>query len=127
MLRREMICHAGVIDDRQSNQALLARPWQRRVCRQKQRKASCCYENRQRDEPDGLLPQERPIRFRAVSEIGARQSVTNPKKGGQTEVQQIEWARLRVRITVSEPQHDRREPERAQHPETVPERSAHPC
>src|SRR5438046_362774 len=42
-----------------ANQSLLARPWQRRVCREKQRKTSCCYENRQRDKPDRLRSEER--------------------------------------------------------------------
>ena len=80
MLRGEMVCHASVIDNRQSNQSFLARPWQRGVCRKKQRKTSCCYEHWQHDEPDRLFAQERSIRFRAIREIGARQSVADPKQ-----------------------------------------------
>src|SRR5580765_4849723 len=100
MLRGEMVCHAGVIDDCQSNQSLLARPRQRRVCRKKKRKTSCCYERWQHDEPDRLFAQERSVGFCAVREIGARQSVADPKQGGQTEVKQIERTRLRVRIAM---------------------------
>jgi hypothetical protein len=85
---------------RQSNQSLLTCPWQRRIRREKQRKTCCCYENRQRDKPNRLFPQERSIRFRAVREVGARQSVADPKQSGQTEVKQIERTRLRIRITM---------------------------
>src|SRR5205807_7587188 len=49
MLRREMVCHPRVIDNRQSNQPLLTRPWQRRVARQKYGKACCCYCKREYD------------------------------------------------------------------------------
>src|SRR6266481_5206760 len=74
----------------------------------------------------GCSRMERPVRFRAVREIGARQSVADPKQGGQTEVKQIEWTRLRIRIAMDEQQHDRREPKRAEHPEPVPKRSTYP-
>src|SRR5262249_7626860 len=95
-------------------------------CREKERKTSCCYQQRQHDEPDRLIAQERTIRFRAVGEIRARQTVTDPKQSGQTEIKQIEWARLGIGIAMDEQQHDRREPQRAEHPEPVPERSTHP-
>src|SRR6187549_2263386 len=102
MLRREMVRHASVIYDRQPDQSLFTRPWQRGVCRQKQRKTSCRYENRQRDKPDRLFAQERSVSFRAIREVSARQPVPDPKQSGQTEVKQIEWTRLRIRIPARE-------------------------
>src|SRR5262249_1074089 len=126
MLRCEMVRHAGVINDRQSNQAFLARPGQRRVARQKYCKARRRYCEREHDEANRLCAKERSVRFRAVCKVSARQSVTDPKEGGQTEVKQIERTRLRISIAVDEQKNDRREPERAEHPEPIPNRSTDP-
>src|SRR5438067_13509855 len=126
MLRREMVCHPRVIDNRQSNQPLLTRPWQRRVARQKYGKACCCYCKREYDKSDRLQSYKRSVRFGAVREIGAGQPVTNPKQGSQAKIQQIEGTRLGIRIPMGEPEDDGREPKRTEHPEPVPNWSAYP-
>src|SRR5439155_25723533 len=89
-------------------------------------KASYCHEKWEQYEPDRLRSKQRSVRFRAVREIGAGQSVTNPKERGYTEVKYIEWTRFRIRIPIGQPENDGREPKRTEHPEPIPEWSAHP-
>jgi hypothetical protein len=70
------ILSACIIDDRQPNQPLRPRPWQRQVWRQKKGKASDRDQNRQHDESDRLSPQKWAVRLCAVGEPGAAKPVT---------------------------------------------------
>ena len=126
MLRGEVPGHPGVVDDHQADQPLRARPGQRLIRREKKRKTAERDQNRKHNEADRLSPQERAVRFRAVGEVSAAKPMTEPEQGGETEVEQVQRTRLRIVISVSEPKHDRREPERAQHPEAVPHRPPYP-
>jgi hypothetical protein len=87
------ILSACIIDDRQPNQPLRPRPWQRQVWRQKKGKASDRDQNRQHDESDRLSPQKWAVRLCAVGEPGAAKPVTQPEQCGETEVEQIKRTR----------------------------------
>ena len=79
MLRREVVCHPGIIDNGQPNESLFARPWQRKVSWEEQSKARDSHQKREHDEPDRLGPQEWSIRLSAVGQIRAAHPVTDPE------------------------------------------------
>ena len=126
MLRGKMIRDKDVVDDGERHQTFLPAPRQRRVRREEDGKASGGNEQRNDDEPDRLRAQERPICFGEICEPGAGEAMPDPEKRGESKIEQIERAILRVGISVAEPENDRREPERAEHPEPIPGRTADP-
>ena len=101
MLRGKMICDNDVVDDREGHQTFLAAPWQCGVRWKEESKASSGNEQRNDDETDRLRAQERPICFGEIGQIGAGEAMPDPKKRGETEIEQIKRAVFRIGISAA--------------------------
>ena len=83
-------------------------------------------QQRDQDEPDRLTTKERPVSLGAVGKPCTGQTMADPEQRGQPEVEDIERACSRIRISARQPEGDRYQPKRIEHPHAVPYRAAHP-
>jgi hypothetical protein len=127
MLRREVVRHERVVEDRERHDALGPSPRQREVRRKEHGEAQRRNQRGDSEEAHGFGAEQRTVGLRAEREPRAAHAMADPEQRSQPEVEGVERARLRVRPAAREPVGERREPERALNPRDVPSRTAQPA
>src|SRR6188768_3562322 len=104
MLCREVVGHEGIVEDRHTHEALPAAPRKCIVGRQEDNKARNGNQQWDQDKAYRLTTKERPVSLCAVGKPCTAQTMADPEQRGQPEVEDIQRASLRIRISARQPE-----------------------